>query len=277
MMPRLRLVHLGSGPVALLNSLATLSIHYKGSNMLFVDERMIIAPLSYLQELSIDVIGTDRVPSFPAASSSLFLPHLRWIRIASVDTDSGYRVTSSFFMKALSSWKLPSLQYLDIHSYGETHYADTLVGFLRSHGAVLRYMTLHYFNGGLMTSQDMLAAIFILCPHLRSIEVILENLPVFDLLPSSLNLEKLHISTHFEDQDTQADLYKKLKYFKSIAPTPFPKLLEAKFHQMFSVLRASFRTGDEFIRVVDRLSSSRYYDGGRVEIGALLSLASGML
>jgi hypothetical protein len=274
--PRLRLVYLGDGAVPRpLHPLSTLSIDYTLESIFIVDESIIFTAFSHLQRLHIECIYPPMPPSFPAASSRLFFPHLRVLEIG-VGVLAEYESPSSL-LEALSGWKMPSLQYLDIASIGETKYADALVGFLRSHGAVLRYVTLRYYNSGCAMSQDVFTTIFTLCTNLRSMNVSLANTPAFDLLPAHLNLEKLCIT--LDNEYEHAEIYETLKNFKSITSTSFPKLLEAKFMRLsrYPKLTAFFRTGDEFITLVDGIRVSRYYDGGSVEIGKLLCSASGML
>jgi hypothetical protein len=152
---------------------------------------MIITAFSYLQRLRIEVEYTDGLPSFPPASSRLLLPHLWRLEIWS--TSYSTIDASSFFLEALSGWKLPSLQYLDISSYGEKHhYADALIGFIASHRDVLRYLDLWYPSTECLMSPDTVTTIFTLCTNLRSINVYLEKIPAFDLLPAHPNLEKLY-------------------------------------------------------------------------------------
>jgi hypothetical protein len=263
LMPRLRLVHIGDGYVLPLHSLSTLSIDYSYDRISIVDESMIIAGFSYLQRLRIEVRYGAMLPSFLAASPKLFLPHLQFLEILTL-AYGGMR-PFSFFLEALSGWKLPSLQYLDINSFNETHHADALIGFLRSHGTVLRYMTLEYYDGDPMP-QDMLTTIFTLCTNLRSMRVYLGNIAAIGLLSFHPNLEKLRV-TYGRDED--AEFYNKLKSFKSMAPTLFPKLVEARFGKFLSTSKAFFYPGDEFVTVREGNRVSRHYDGERVEIGEL--------
>jgi len=175
---------------------------------------------------------------------------------------------SSFFLEALSGWKLPSLKYLNIYSYDETHPADALTG-LESHGATLRYITLRYFDAGHTVSQDMLKTSFTLCTNLRSMKFYFNEVPAFEILPSHPNLEKLCITSSQCENGINAELYERFKLFKSMAPTLFPKLVEAKLINAHhsSNWTAFFHTGNEFITMRERKRVSRNYDGGRIETG----------
>jgi hypothetical protein len=272
-MPRLRSVHIGSGPVHPLHSLATLTIKYECEDVFLVHEGIIIMAFSYLQRLSIRIVDKDWQPSFPAASSGLFLPHLRFIMIASYDPDNLYGLSSSFFLEALSGWKLPSLQYLNVYRLGTEHYSDALIGFLLGHGAALQYLSLQYYDSGYQISPGMLKNILALCPNLRSIHAGLEDLPALDQLPAHPNLEKISIEydkgKHKGEEKRDADVYKTIQSLKSMIPTRFSKLIEVKFKRNYPDLTALFHAGDAHITVQTRGRVFRHHDGGRIELGAL--------
>jgi hypothetical protein len=261
MMPHLRLVSVGGADS--FHSLATLELNYYVNDWPLVDPSAIIPAFSYLQRLSI-FLGTS-IPGnayLPAASSRLYLPQLLDIDICSFVRDNS-EVSSHIILEALSSWQLPSLQRLSIDDCHNSHSVGALVKFLRVHGALLRDLTLEY-PGALQMWQSLFTNVFTLCTNLCVMRVITYCWSALHNLPSHRNLERLCVT--YKGYTDSAEIYEQLMSFKATTPAPFPKLVKVEFGD-YRGWTAVFHSGEEFITVQDGDKVSRYYEGGRIEIG----------
>jgi len=214
-MPRLRLVVIGSGPTghwsARVDSITTLEI--RGLSISFIlDNHQIIKTLSCFQRLCLVFCTRKTSPYF--GPSKLCFPDLQEVDIDFIETTA-----LSQFLEELSSWTMQSFRSF-CYYIRET---PPLLRFLSVRGPPILHLTLKFLenNEGILVSQ-----VLPLCPNLISVVVMAAPLDTLEFPLYHPTLEYFRIELIYPIDDArQAERERHINNFNETAAlSSFPRL-----------------------------------------------------